>query len=115
MHISLTAQEDMNIGGVVALVILTMVSLNFVRTVPWEVMFIRIRPMWFIRSKHTNSTKPTVILNVSMAASFWLRPTVVKLSPYWSGTAYYPYFHHTNNSNKKILTSFSDCSEDTIA
>ena len=32
----------------------------------------------FIRSKNPDSTRPTVILIFSMAASFWLRPTGTK-------------------------------------
>jgi hypothetical protein len=38
----------MEIGGVLALVILAMVDLNFVRTAPWEAMFCIIWPMLFL-------------------------------------------------------------------
>jgi hypothetical protein len=37
----------MEVGGVMALVILTMVDLNFVRTAPWEAMFCIFWPMVF--------------------------------------------------------------------
>jgi hypothetical protein len=37
----------MEIGGVLAPVILAMVDLNFVRTAPWEAMFCIIWPMQF--------------------------------------------------------------------
>jgi hypothetical protein len=42
------AQGDMDIGGVVAPVILAMVGLNFVRTAPWEAMFCLIWPILFV-------------------------------------------------------------------
>ncbi len=48
MHISLKVHGDMNIGGVVALVIVTMVGLNFVRKASWEAMFCIIWPMVFL-------------------------------------------------------------------
>jgi hypothetical protein len=48
MHMSLKVHRDMDIGGVVALVILTMVGLNFIRTTPWEAMFCLIWPMLFV-------------------------------------------------------------------
>ncbi len=41
----------MDIVGVVAPVILAMVSLNFVKTVPWEVILFRIWPMLFFYKK----------------------------------------------------------------
>jgi hypothetical protein len=48
MQISLKVPKDMDIGGVVALVILTMVGLNFVRSALWEVTLFRIWPMLFL-------------------------------------------------------------------
>ncbi len=45
MQISLKVHGDMDIGGVVALVILAMLGLNFVRTAPWVAMFCKIWPM----------------------------------------------------------------------
>ncbi len=46
-QISLKVHEEMNIGGVVAMVIHPIVGLNFVRTAPWEAMFCIIWPMLF--------------------------------------------------------------------
>ena len=52
--ISLKVPKDMDIGRVVAPVILAMVIFNFVRTVPCEVMFSIIWPMLFyIKVKDT--------------------------------------------------------------
>jgi hypothetical protein len=47
MQISLKVQGDMDFGGVVALVVLTIVGLNFVRKAPWEAMFCIIWPILF--------------------------------------------------------------------
>jgi hypothetical protein len=67
----------MDIGGVLALAILTMVSLNFVRTALWEAMFLQnLAHAGFMLSKISYSTKPTIILHFSMTAAFWLWPTV---------------------------------------
>ena len=50
MHISLKVDEQINIGGVSAPVILAMVGLNFVRRHrSWEVMFFMIGPMLFLQ------------------------------------------------------------------
>jgi hypothetical protein len=46
----------MEIGGVLAPVILAMVDLNFVRSAPWEAMFCIIWPMLFLSSKISHST-----------------------------------------------------------
>jgi hypothetical protein len=48
MQISLKVHGDMDIGRVVAPVILAMLGLNFVRTAPWEAMFCKIWPMLFL-------------------------------------------------------------------
>jgi hypothetical protein len=48
MQISFKVNGDMDIGGVVALVISAMVGLNFVITLPWEAMFCLIWPMLFL-------------------------------------------------------------------
>jgi hypothetical protein len=58
---------------VVAPVILAMVIFNFVRTVPCEVMFSIIWPMFFLyQSKRYYSTEPTAFLHFSKTALFWL-------------------------------------------
>ncbi len=68
----------MVIGEVSALVILTMVDLNFVRTAPWEAMFLHnLAHAVFVLSKISHSTKPMVIMHLSTTAAFQLWPTVL--------------------------------------
>ena len=47
MHLSLKVGKEMDIDGVVALVIHAMVDLNFVKTASWKVLCFIIWPMLF--------------------------------------------------------------------
>jgi hypothetical protein len=81
MQISLKVHEDMNIGGLVAPVILAMVGLNFVKNcaVGGDVVQDLAHAV-FILSKTSYSTKQMVFLHFSMTASFWLGPTVLSMT-----------------------------------
>ena len=78
MHISLKTHGGMDIGGVVALVILAMVGLNFVRRhrgMGGDVFHDRAHAVFTI-SKISFCTNSTVIPIFSTTASFQLKPTV---------------------------------------
>jgi hypothetical protein len=80
MQISLKVHGDMDIGGVVALVILALVGLNFIRTA--RSVLHNLAHAVFILSKLSYSTKSTIFLHLSTTASFWLRPFVLSASSY---------------------------------